>query len=148
MTAQRPARERNPSPAYADKGQTGTEALSAKMLAQRAMEELTQGTPADVVTATALVGLLVVATEGPVESDIDQLAAFSATIELAEQRGMPEHGGHLGLAHLRSMYEQASTGRFNAAKLGRWLGWAQCAVVAAAIGLELEDMAEINREAR
>ncbi len=67
-------------------------------------------------------------------SDIDQLAAFRATIQLAESRGMPEHGGHLGLTHLRNMYKQASAGGFNEAKLGRWLGWAQCAVVAAAIG--------------
>lgn len=76
---------------------------------------------------------------------MNQLAAFKDTIELAERRGMPEHGGELGLAHLRSMYQQASAGNFSEAKLGRWLGWAQCAVVAAAIGLELDDMKEINR---
>lgn len=76
---------------------------------------------------------------------MNQLAAFDETIALAEQRGMPEYGGELGLAHLRSMYEQAATGGFSDAKLGRWLGWAQCAVVAAAIGLTLEDMKQINR---
>lgn len=75
---------------------------------------------------------------------MDQLAAFDDTIALAEERGMPEHGGELGLAHLRSMYEQASSSDFSDAKLGRWLGWAQCAVVAAAIGLGLEDMKQIN----
>lgn len=57
---------------------------------------------------------------------------------------MSEHGCELGLAHLRSMYERAASSDFSEAKLGRWLGWAQCAVVAAAIGLTLEDMKEIN----
>ena len=75
---------------------------------------------------------------------MNQLAAFKDTIELAEQRGMPEWGGELGLAHLRSMYERAIEGKHSDAKLGRWLGWAQCAVVAAAIGLTLEDMKAIN----
>lgn len=78
-------------------------------------------------------------------AEVDQLAAFKATIALAEQRGMPEWPGTTaGLAHLRSMYDQARTGQFGEAKLGRWLGWAQCAVVTANIGVELEDMAEIN----
>lgn len=75
---------------------------------------------------------------------MNQLAAFDDTIALAEQRGMPEHGGELGLAHLRSMYERAASSDFSDAKLGRWLGWAQCAVVAAAIGITLEDMKQIN----
>lgn len=75
---------------------------------------------------------------------MNQLAAFRDTIELAERRGMDEHGESLGLRHLRSMYEQARASEFSDAKLGRWLGWAQCAVVAAAIGLELDDMKEIN----
>jgi hypothetical protein len=76
---------------------------------------------------------------------VNQLAAFKDTIDLAEARGMDEHGESLGLRHLRSMYEQAAAGEFSDAKLGRWLGWAQCAVVAAAIGLELDDMKDINR---
>ncbi len=66
---------------------------------------------------------------------MNQLAAFRDTLALAEDRGMPEHGGELGLAHLRSMYKRAETSNFSPSKLGRWLGWAQCAVVAAAIGL-------------
>jgi hypothetical protein len=81
-------------------------------------------------------------------SDIDQLAAFRDTITLAEERGMPEWGGELGLAHLRSMYEQAQAGNFCEAKLGRWLGWAQCALVSAAIGVELDDVMEINARVR
>jgi len=80
---------------------------------------------------------------------VNQLAAFRDTITLAEERGMPEYGGELGLAHLRSMYEraqafQADWSTFSEAKLGRWLGWAQCAVVAAAIGLTLDDMKALN----
>lgn len=75
---------------------------------------------------------------------MNQLAAFADTVALAERRGMSEHGCELGLAHLRSMYERAASSDFSEAKLGRWLGWAQCAVVAAAIGLTLEDMKEIN----
>lgn len=76
---------------------------------------------------------------------MNQLAAFDDTLALAAERGMPEYGGELGLAHLRSMFEQAVASNFSDAKLGRWLGWAQCAVVAAAIGLTLDDMKEINR---
>lgn len=81
---------------------------------------------------------------------MNQLAAFRDTIELAEQRGMDEHGESLGLRHLRSMYEQAQAFQsewetFSEAKLGRWLGWAQCAVVAASIGLTLDDMKAINQ---
>ncbi|QRY43163.1 hypothetical protein JVX93_21705 [Mycolicibacterium boenickei] len=75
---------------------------------------------------------------------MNQLAAFNDTISLAEQRGMPEHRGELGLAHLRSMYDQAVSSDFSDAKLGRWLGWAQCAVVASSIGVTLEDMKQIN----
>lgn len=75
---------------------------------------------------------------------MNQLAAFQDTIALAEERGMPESGGELGLAHLRSMYERAQAAEFSEGKLGRWLGWAQCAVVAAAIGVTLDDMKRIN----
>jgi hypothetical protein len=75
---------------------------------------------------------------------VNQLAAFRDTLALAEDRGMPEHGGELGLAHLRSMYKRAETSNFSPSKLGRWLGWAQCAVVAAAIGLTLDDMKALN----
>lgn len=75
---------------------------------------------------------------------MNQLTAFDDTIALAEQRGMDEGDGELGLAHLRSMYERAATSNFSEGKLGRWLGWAQCAVVAAGIGLTLDDMKRIN----
>ena len=46
--------------------------------------------------------------------------------------------------HLQDMVERAQSGEFSEAKLGRWLGWMQCAVVAADIGLTLEDMKQIN----
>jgi hypothetical protein len=78
------------------------------------------------------------------ESAMNQLGAFNDTIAIAEQQGLPEHAGVVGLAHLRSMYEQAASSNFSESKLGRWLGWAQCAVVAAAIGITLDDMKEIN----
>lgn len=75
---------------------------------------------------------------------MNQLAALRDTIVLAEERGMPEYCGDLGLSHLRSMYTRAEAGDFSEAKLGRWLGWAQCAVVAACIGVTLDDMKAIN----
>ena len=75
---------------------------------------------------------------------MNQLAAFHDTIRLAEQRGMHQDG-ELGLRHLRSMYKHAQSADLDDAKLGRWLGWAQCAVVAARIGIGLDDVKKINR---
>jgi hypothetical protein len=77
---------------------------------------------------------------------MDQLAAFRDTIRLARLHDMPERPGNpLGLAHLRSMLERAESGEFSDTKIGRWLGWAQCAVVAADIGVVLDDMKYINK---
>lgn len=83
---------------------------------------------------------------------MNQLAAFRDTIAVADEHEMPELGKEsgLGLAHLRSMYERAQAFQndwetFSEAKLGRWLGWAQCAVVAANVGVTLDDMKQINR---
>ena len=74
---------------------------------------------------------------------MDMLAAFDATIEIAERRKMPEMPGtEFGLAHLRSMRGRI-TPEFSEAKLGRWLGWAQCAVAASGFS-SLEEMKEIN----
>lgn len=76
---------------------------------------------------------------------MNQLAALRDTVTLAETRGMPDWPGTtLGLEHLRSMLARVESGEFSEAKLGRWLGWAQCAVVAAAIGITLDDMKAIN----
>ena len=57
---------------------------------------------------------------------------------------MPEMPGtDLGLAHLRSMAERI-TPEFSESKLGRWLGWAQCALVASGVGVTLDDVKRIN----
>jgi hypothetical protein len=77
-----------------------------------------------------------------------QISAFRETVELAERLGMPEEpGNNLGLEHLRSMLETASNSDFSRGKLGRWLGWAQCAVVAANVGASLDAMKAINMAA-
>lgn len=76
---------------------------------------------------------------------MNQSAAFHETIRLAEQHGMPEMpGSDLGLQHLRFMHDTVNTSTFSDAKLGRWLGWAQCALVAADVGVTLADMKELN----
>ncbi len=76
---------------------------------------------------------------------MNQLAALNETIRRAEDAGMPEMpGSPVGLAHLRQMATTAAANDFGDAKLGRWLGWAQCAVVAADIGLTLDDMMSLN----
>ena len=65
---------------------------------------------------------------------------------MAEAAGMPElPGSNVGLQHLRRMVATVmASENFSDAKLGRWLGWAQCAVVAANVGVSLEDMKELN----
>jgi hypothetical protein len=77
---------------------------------------------------------------------LNQFAALRDTIALAERSGMPEMpGSELGLGHLRSMLARVAASDFSAAKLGRWLGWAQCAVVAADVGVTLDDMKALNQ---
>lgn len=64
---------------------------------------------------------------------------------MAEAAGMPElPGTDLGLAHLRHMVATVAVSDFSDAKLGRWLGWAQCALVAADVGVTLADMKALN----
>lgn len=78
---------------------------------------------------------------------MNQRRALRETIELAEQRGMPAlPGSDVGLSHLRSMLETVEKSDFSEAKLGRWLGWAQCAVVAANVGVTLTDMKALNMQ--
>lgn len=76
---------------------------------------------------------------------MNQADALRETVRLAEQHGMPEiPGSELGLDHLRSMLTTVSRSKFSEAKLGRWLGWAQCALVAADVGVTLADMKTLN----
>jgi hypothetical protein len=85
---------------------------------------------------------------------MNQLAAMRETLTRAQACGMADISGFADGCeywHLQDMVERAEAAmrmpgmEFSDAKLGRWLGWMQCAVVAAAIGLTLEDMKEINR---
>lgn len=75
---------------------------------------------------------------------MNQTEAFRETVAMAVAAGMPElPGSELGLAHLRSMQERILP-EFSSSKLGRWLGWAQCALVAANVGVTLEDVKRLN----
>lgn len=76
---------------------------------------------------------------------MNQRGAFRDTLRLADRHGMPElPGSDLGLAHLQEMAAKVECSDFSEAKLGRWLGWAQCALVAANVGVSLADMKELN----
>jgi hypothetical protein len=69
---------------------------------------------------------------------MNQREALRETVRLAAEVGMPElPGSDVGLAHLRDMAATAEGGDFDEAKLGRWLGWTQCALVAANVGVTL-----------
>jgi hypothetical protein len=75
---------------------------------------------------------------------MNQRKAFDDTVALAIERGMPmNEGSDIGLAHLLDM-QQRITPDFSEAKLGRWLGWAQCALVAACVEVTLDDVKHIN----
>lgn len=57
---------------------------------------------------------------------------------------MPElPGSPVGLSHLRDMLDRITVD-YSDAKVGRWLGWAQCALVAANVGVTLDDVKAIN----
>lgn len=77
---------------------------------------------------------------------MNQRAAFTETLEMATKANLPEmYGSTLGLAHMRSMQERIDVPTmFSEAKLGRWLGWAQCALVAANVGVTLDNMKQVN----
>jgi len=83
------------------------------------------------------------------------IEAFKETLELAVKLGMPEVKDlqpELDYQHLVDMYiriTEAIEGfsdedKFSEAKLGRWLGWAQAALVASGVGVTLEDVKAIN----
>lgn len=76
---------------------------------------------------------------------MNQRKAFIETVDLAIDRGMPENP-HLdtGLDHLMDMEDAISRHpEWSESKVGRWLGWAQCAVVCAGIAT-LEEVKQIN----
>jgi hypothetical protein len=77
---------------------------------------------------------------------MNQRAAFLATVQLADslESSMQEPiDPSLSLKHMRSMLSRLSAD-FSEAKLGRWLGWAQAALVAADVGVTLDDVRQIN----
>lgn len=76
---------------------------------------------------------------------MNQREAPRETLRLAEAHGMSElPESDLGLDHLQEMVATVEVSEFSDAKLGRWLGWAQCALVAANVGVGLADMKELN----
>lgn len=82
--------------------------------------------------------------EADASADLWQRQAFADTVFLASQHGMPlSPDSDLGLRHLMQMRIRAQN--MEGSKLGRWLGWAQCAAVAAGVGLTLDDMKAINQ---
>lgn len=85
---------------------------------------------------------------------MDMIGAFRDTLQQALVHGMHtmELPADMDYAHLKDMLsviescEQSSSSKMSPSKLGRWLGWAQACVVAANIGLTMEDMKEINKK--
>lgn len=78
---------------------------------------------------------------------MNQRAAFDETVALAAASGMQSRtvlDPSLSFDHLLDMQERIARGEFSESKLGRWLGWAQAALVAANVGVGLEDVKQIN----
>lgn len=57
------------------------------------------------------------------------LEAARDTVQLARELKIRKDGP-LGLRHLETMLKKMETGKMSEGKLGRWLGWMQCAVAA------------------
>ena len=74
--------------------------------------------------------------------DIDIVVAMRDTIECADEAKMPP-SGPLSYRHIISMLDKIELGGFSYTKQCRWLGWMQCAIVAAGCAT-LEDMKAIN----
>jgi hypothetical protein len=75
---------------------------------------------------------------------MNQRAAFDETVRLAQDSGMPLNPGNpLGLDHMFEMQARIMPG-FSEAKLGRWLGWAQAALVGSGVGVTLDDVKQLN----
>lgn len=78
---------------------------------------------------------------------MNMIAAAQETLERAAAAGMANVSSdipELDFPHLQKMLATMLEGNMSEAKVGRWLGWMQAAVVAADIGLTLEDMKQIN----
>lgn len=84
---------------------------------------------------------------------MDMRKAAAETLQAACAAGMDQVSSdipELDYPHLVEMYNKlcvyhGEEEEFSEAKLGRWLGWMQAAVVAAQVGLTLEDMKQINK---
>lgn len=77
---------------------------------------------------------------------MNQLQALRDTVRLAKTRGLAiTRKPELSLEHVEDMLRrvEADPSAFSTAKLGRWLGWAQAAVVSWG-NCSLEDMKQIN----
>lgn len=74
---------------------------------------------------------------------MNQREAFKETVELARVRGLPrDPGSSYGLDHLESMLSRIQDD-FSEAKVGRWLGWAQCALTVSGLAT-LDEMKQLN----
>ena len=71
------------------------------------------------------------------------LKAMQATTKLAFDRGMKGKDA-LSYEHVAGMQIMMQETEMSYGKLCRWLGWAQCAVVASGVAT-LEDMKAINQ---
>ena len=69
--------------------------------------------------------------------------AFINTLRIGNTESMPDEG-ELGYKHLFEMADRILDEDFSDDKLGRWLGWAQAAVVAGT-NYTLEDMKMLNK---
>jgi hypothetical protein len=77
---------------------------------------------------------------------VNQLQAFRDTVALAKRRGLAvTRKPELSLEHVQDMLRKVESDpeAFSPSKLGRWLGWAQAAVVSWG-NCSLEDMKQIN----
>ena len=81
---------------------------------------------------------------------MDMIAAARDTLALARERNLDDVSSdtpELDYNHLAWMLSEMESKpeKFSPAKMGRWLGWMQAAVVAQSCGdISLEDMKQIN----
>lgn len=76
--------------------------------------------------------------------DIQQAALVTKQLmEKGRQIGKWPASGPLSFTHIYNLLTSIETGLVSGEKAHRWLGWSQCAIVAAGAGT-LEDMKRIN----